>query len=144
MNNAQRLLQYLKAEKPLLIPGVYDGVTARLVRQAGFPAAYVTGAGLSLSVTGQPDLNTVSFGEVLGRFREISAVFPGPLLVDIDTGFGGALTIHRIVRELARYGAAAVQIEDQTSPKRCGHLDGKQVVPLEEMRERIAAVRNSR
>ncbi len=144
MNQTQQLAYLLQSETPLLIPGVYDGITAQLVRKAGFPAAYVTGAGLSLSILGQPDINTVSYGELLARVWQISSVFQGPLLVDIDTGFGGSLNIARVIQDFTRLNVAAVQIEDQLSPKRCGHLEGKKVVPLSEMRSRIAAVLNSR
>jgi 2-methylisocitrate lyase-like PEP mutase family enzyme len=114
------------------------------VERAGFGAAYLTGFGVAASAFGVPDLGLVSFGEMLGRAAAVASATSLPLLADADTGFGNALNAYRTVREYARAGLAAVQLEDQVAPKRCGHTEGKEVVPLGEMVEKLRAACDAR
>ncbi len=127
----------------LAVPGVFNGLSALLARRAGAPAAYLSGAALSASM-GIPDIGLVTLDELVRTARQIVRVARLPLIVDADTGFGSALNVMRTVRELEDAGAAAVQIEDQVDPKRCGHLDGKQVTSVERMSEKVAAARAAR
>ncbi|MEO1974747.1 MAG: isocitrate lyase/PEP mutase family protein [Paracoccaceae bacterium] len=132
------------SEGLLIAPGCFDCLTARLVEQAGFDAAYVTGAGMSMSMLGAPDLGLASFSEVLDRISRICDVLGIPVIADGDTGFGGPLNIIRTVRAYERAGVSAIQIEDQESPKRCGHESGRRVVPVAEMQARIRAAVDAR
>ncbi len=129
----------LAGSRILVSPGAYDCITARLVEAAGFAAVYVTGSGLSMSRLGAPDVGLVSFAEVLDQVRRIADVVQIPVLADADTGYGGALTVIRTVREFERAGVSAIQIEDQEFPKKCGHELGRRVVPTAEMVARIKA-----
>lgn len=124
---------------PVLMPACYDGISAAVLEQEGFPALGISGAGLAMSLLGVPDLGLLTLTELTTAVRAITARRSVPVLVDADTGFGGTLNIVRTVRELTAAGAAAVQLEDQVAPKRCGHLTGKAVVSQEEFTERIAA-----
>lgn len=140
MSLKQRLTQ-----SPIIqAPGVYDALGASLVEQAGFEAAYVSGAGLAYTQLGRPDLGLVFAEEVLSQVERITDRINIPVIVDADTGFGGVLNVQRLVRALDRRGVSAVQIEDQTFPKRCGHLDGKQVVSPDEMLARLKAALDTR
>ena len=123
----------------LRLPGVYDGLSARLAERAGFPAAYVTGFGAAASRLGMPDLGLMSFKEMLDHVAALADAVAIPLVADADTGYGGARNVARTVRAFAKAGAAAVQIEDQAWPKRCGHTEGKRVVPREEAVDRVKA-----
>jgi 2-methylisocitrate lyase-like PEP mutase family enzyme len=135
-----RRLRELLAGGPIVVaPGAYDGLTARLVERAGFPAVYATGAGISYSALGQPDLGLVSFGELLERVAEVARAVSIPVIADADTGYGGPLNVIRTVQAYERAGASAVQIEDQAFPKRCGHLARKSLIPAEEMAAKIEA-----
>lgn len=125
-------------------PGVFDALGALLVEQAGFEAVYVSGAGLAYTQLGRPDLSLVYPGELLAQVERITDRVQIPVIVDADTGFGGVLNIQRIVRAFDRMGVSAIQIEDQVFPKRCGHLDGKEVVSQEEMLARISAAVDTR
>lgn len=118
-------------------PGCYDTLSAMLVQQAGFDAAYLSGFALSAGLLGEPDLGLLGLDDVVGAVRRATMRVDIPLVVDIDTGFGGPLNIRRTVLEVESAGAAAVQIEDQRSPKRCGHFDNKEVVPEVEAVARI-------
>ena len=139
-----RLLRARLAEpRVLAVPGVFNGLSALLARRAGASAAYLSGAALSASM-GVPDIGLVTLDELVRTARQIVRVTGLPLVVDADTGFGSALMVMRTVRELEGAGAAAVQIEDQVDPKRCGHLDGKQVTSVEHMCEKVAAARAAR
>jgi len=120
-------------------PGAYDGLTARFVEHAGFPAVYLTGAGVSYSTLGQPDLGVVSFAEMAERAGRVVQAVGIPVIADADTGYGGPLNVIRTVREYERAGVAAIQLEDQALPKRCGHLAGKSLVSAEEMCGKIEA-----
>jgi 2-methylisocitrate lyase-like PEP mutase family enzyme len=128
----------------LLLPGVSNALTARVVADLGFPAAYVTGAGIANTFLGVPDNGLVTMTELVEHVAAIRDVFPGPLVVDMDTGFGNALNAMRAVRALERAGANALQIEDQVFPKRCGHFAGKQVIPAAEMVTKIKAAVDAR
>jgi 2-methylisocitrate lyase-like PEP mutase family enzyme len=134
----------LKPGAALLLPGVANALTARVVADTGFSAAYVTGAGVASTHLGIPDLGLVTLTELVEHVAAIRDVFPGPLMVDADTGFGNALNVRHTVRTLERAGASAIQIEDQVSPKRCGHFSGKDVVDLAEARSRIKAAADAR
>jgi 2-methylisocitrate lyase-like PEP mutase family enzyme len=125
-------------------PGVYDALGAILVEKAGFDALYVSGAGISYTQLGRPDLGMVYPSELLDQVARITDRVSVPVIVDGDTGFGGVLNVHRLVSRLERLGASAIQLEDQVFPKKCGHLDGKELVPAEDMVSRIAAAVDSR
>ena len=138
-------LRALLAEPGLVVaPGAYDVITARLVEQAGFPACYMTGSGVSISALGIPDVGLISFYEVLVRLEQIAGAIALPVIADGDTGFGNPLNVLRTVAEFERRGAAAVQIEDQEMPKKCGHEPGRRLVPVEEMVAKIEAARAAR
>jgi 2-methylisocitrate lyase-like PEP mutase family enzyme len=128
----------------LLLPGVSNALAARVVADQGFAAAYVTGAGIANTFLGVPDIGLVTVTELAEHVAAIRAIFPGPLMVDADTGFGNALNMVRTVELLERAGADALQIEDQVFPKRCGHFAGKHVVAAAEMVEKIKAAVDTR
>jgi methylisocitrate lyase len=126
----------------LMAPGAHDALTGLLAKRAGFRALYLSG-GAESARRGFPDVELLTSADLAHAARDLVRATQLPVLVDIDTGFGGVLTVVRTARELAEVGAAAVQIEDQASPKRCGHLAGKRVVPTGEMTARIQAVREA-
>lgn len=132
-------LRSLVEQGPVLMPGCYDGISAAVLERAGFPALGLSGAGLAMSRLGVPDLGLLTATELVEAVRPIARRTGVPLLVDADTGFGGALNVLRTVEELVAAGAAAVALEDQVAPKRCGHLAGTAVVDRAEFDERIAA-----
>lgn len=131
-------------DRPLLLPGAANALTARVVEDAGFDAVYVTGAGVSNTYLGMPDHGVLGLDELCGHVDAICDVVGVPVVVDADTGFGNALNVQRTVRRLERAGAAAIQIEDQVSPKKCGHFNGKAVVPTEEMVGKVRAAVDAR
>ncbi len=139
-----RLRRLLEGPAPLVLPGAADALAARLVERAGFDAVYVTGAGIANVVLGVPDVGLVTLSEVATQVEHIADAVDLPLLVDMDTGFGNAINARRAVRALERAGAAGVQIEDQTFPKRCGHFAGKEVVGLPAMLSKVRAVADGR
>jgi methylisocitrate lyase len=134
-----RFRDALKAEKPLQIIGAINAYHAMLATQTGFKAIYLSGGGVAAGSLGLPDLGISSLEDVLVDVRRITDVVDTPLLVDIDTGWGGAFNIARSVKSIAKAGAAAVHIEDQVSAKRCGHRPNKAIVSLEEMVDRVKA-----
>ncbi len=140
---ARGLRELLGRDDVMVAPGVFDGLTALLARRAGARVLYLSGAALSASM-GMPDVGLLTLDELARAARQIVRVTRMPIIVDADTGFGGALNVMRTVRELEGARAAGLQIEDQVEPKRCGHLDGKQVVPLEEMAEKVSAAARAR
>ncbi len=144
MTHARQLRALLRGPAPIIAPGVYDALTALLVQQAGFPCAYLSGASISFARIGRPDLGLTTLTEVAQTVSNIRERIDIPLLVDADTGFGNALNVQRTVRLLERMGAAAIQLEDQTMPKRCGHLEGKSLVSTEEMVGKIRAAQDAR
>jgi 2-methylisocitrate lyase-like PEP mutase family enzyme len=123
----------------IIAPGAYDGVSARLIERHGYQAVYMTGAGTSLSVIGQPDLGLTTMNEMTTHAANLSARISIPLIADADTGYGGPLNVVRTVREYEKAGVAAIHLEDQTFPKRCGHITGKSVIPKEEFAQKIRA-----
>ena len=139
-----RLRALLGRPEPLVLPGAADALTARLVEQAGFGAVYATGAGIANVLLGVPDIGLTTMTELADQVARIVAAVGIPVVADIDTGFGNALNARRAVAEFERAGVAAIQIEDQTFPKRCGHFRGKDVVPLEEMLAKLEAVIDAR
>ncbi len=128
----------LASGEMITAPGVYDGIMARLVAQAGFRAAYMTGAGTAIS-HGLPDYGLLTMTEMVGNAALIAAAADVAVIADADTGFGNELNVTRAVREYERAGVVAIHIEDQESPKKCGHLDDKAIVPLEEYLAKIRA-----
>jgi 2-methylisocitrate lyase-like PEP mutase family enzyme len=138
------LKQRLTEPKAVLAPGAFDALSALLVEQAGFEAIYMSGASISYTQLGRPDIGLVSqsqLADVIARVRDRVTI---PLIVDIDTGFGNALNVKHTVRQFERLGATALQIEDQTSPKRCGHLQGKELIGAEEMAGKVRAAVDAR
>ncbi|HEX9822277.1 MAG TPA: isocitrate lyase/PEP mutase family protein [Methylomirabilota bacterium] len=128
----------------LVVPGAYDGVSARLVERAGFAAVYMTGYGTSASRLGLPDLGYAGLAEMADHARNLAAVVSIPLIADADTGYGNALGVRRTVQAYEAAGVAALHIEDQVAPKRCGHLSGHQIVPLGEFAGKIRAAVDAR
>ncbi len=139
-----RFRQALAQEKPLQVAGAINAYTARLAQATGFRVLYLSGGGVAANSLGLPDLGISSMEDVLTDVRRITDVVPLPLLVDIDTGWGGAFNIARTIRAMVKAGAAAVHIEDQVSAKRCGHRPGKEIVSIEEMVDRIKAAVDAR
>jgi 2-methylisocitrate lyase-like PEP mutase family enzyme len=139
MKATTRLRQLIADPEILVAPGAYDGITARLIEQAGFSALYMTGAGTSASF-GLPDYGLLTMTEMVGNAARITAAAKSlPLIADGDTGYGTELNVVRTVQEHERAGTAGIHIEDQVSPKRCGHLDGKELVSTEEFLAKIRA-----
>jgi len=139
---ATALRRLLEGREIVVAPGVYDGLSARLARHAGFAAVYATGGGIARSM-GYPDLGLLGMAEVIERVAGIVEHAGVPVIADADTGYGNALNTRRAVREFARAGVAALHLEDQTFPKRCGHLDDKTVVPIVEMTQKLRAAREA-
>lgn len=127
-----------------MLPGIYDALTAVLAENAGFSALYLTGAGLSNSQLGAPDVGLLSFDMIVMQAMRICAATSVPLVVDIDTGFGGPTTVMHAVRTLETIGVAGIQIEDQSMPKRCGHFGGKDVIGMGSMQAKIDAATRAR
>ena len=143
MNSRQLLKQLFKRDRLLVAPGCFDGLSARLVEEAGFEAAYLSGGAVARSM-GVPDIGLVTMSEVIERAAQVVAAVKIPVIADADTGYGNAVNLVRSVREFERTGVAAIHIEDQITPKRCGHLDGKEVIPLAEMEKKLQAALASR
>ncbi len=139
-----RLRQAVQAERPLQVVGAINAYHARMAERTGYRALYLSGGGVAAGSYGLPDLGLTSLNDVLEDVRRITYATPLPLLVDADTGWGGAFNIARTVREMQRAGAAGVHIEDQVASKRCGHRPGKAVVPKDEMVDRIKAAVDTR
>jgi methylisocitrate lyase len=144
MKTTTQLRQLLREPGIIVAPGAYDCLTARLIAREGFPAVYMTGAGTALTRLGQPDLGFATLSEMVTNAAAMASTVAIPLIADADTGYGGALNVYRTVREYEKAGVAALHIEDQVFPKRCGHLDGKQVVPTEEMVIKLRAAVEAR
>lgn len=139
-----KMKQRLAQARVLLAPGVYDALSALLAEQAGFEALYLSGASIAYSRLGRSDVGLTTFPEVADALARITERVSLPVIVDADTGFGNALNVMRTVRSFERAGAAMIQLEDQTFPKRCGHLDGKSVVPVQEMAGKLKAALDAR
>ena len=142
MRATTKLRALLARDDIIVAPGVYDGLSARLVAAAGFPALYATGGGIARSM-GYPDLGLLSMSEIVDRLANIVEHAGIPVIADADTGYGNALNVRRAVREFERAGVAALHLEDQQFPKRCGHYDDKSVVPTSEMTQKLRAARDA-
>jgi 2-methylisocitrate lyase-like PEP mutase family enzyme len=143
--SVRRTLRGLVAKRSgLVVPGAYDGVSARLVERAGFSAVYMTGFGTSASRLGLPDLGYAGLAEMADHARNLAAAVGIPLIADADTGYGNALGVRRTVQAYEAAGVAALHIEDQVAPKRCGHLSGHQIVPLGEFAGKVRAAVEAR
>src|SRR3989475_4962038 len=141
----RRTLRTLVQRKAgVVVPGAYDAVSARLVERAGFPAVYMTGYGTSASRLGLPDLGFAGLAEMADHARNLAAAVGIPLIADADTGYGNALSVRRTVQAYEAAGVAALHIEDQVAPKRCGHLSGHQIVPLGAFAGKIRAAVEAR
>jgi 2-methylisocitrate lyase-like PEP mutase family enzyme len=136
---SRRFAEMVASGQTIVAPGAFDCISARLVETAGFPAVYVTGSGVSMSILGAPDIGVVSFKEVVEHVGRIADVVSIPVIADADTGYGGAVNIFRTVREFERAGVSAIQIEDQEWPKRCGHEPGRRLVSAADMEARVRA-----
>lgn len=141
---AERLRERLAAGRLLLMPCCFDALSARLIEAAGFPLTFMSGFAVSATRLGQPDTGLISFGEMLAQARDIVTAVSIPLLVDGDTGYGNPMNVRRTVAAYAQAGCAAVMIEDQLAPKRCGHVRGKAVVERDEALTRIRAAVDAR
>ena len=136
--SSSSLRALLQADAMVIAPGAYDGLTAKLVAQAGFPAVYMTGAGTSVS-HGYPDFGLLTMSEMVENAARIVRSVDVPVIADADTGYGNELNVFRTVQEYERRGVAAIHIEDQVSPKKCGHLDDKEIVPRDDYIAKIRA-----
>jgi 2-methylisocitrate lyase-like PEP mutase family enzyme len=139
-----RLRELLKADETLVIPGCYNALTAKILEKVGFPAVYMTGYGTSLSLLGMPDAGLATMSEMHLNARYIANAVDVPLIADSDNGYGNAINVIRTVREYIQTGAAAIHIEDQVIPKRCGHVAGRLVIPLEEAAGKYRAAADAR
>ena len=144
MRATTQFRQLLEQPGIIMAPGAYDCLTAKLIETAGFPAIYMTGAGTSVARMGYPDLALTTMTEMLGNAAQIASVVDIPVIADADTGYGGILNVRRTVRQYERNGVAALHLEDQEFPKRCGHLDDKRVIPTEDMVQKIHAAVDAR
>ena len=138
MSGATRLRALLDGEAMVIAPGAYDGLTAKLVEQAGFPAVYMTGAGTSVA-RGYPDFGLLTMSEMVENAGRLVRAVEVPVIADADTGYGNELNVFRTVQEYEARGVAGIHIEDQVSPKRCGHLDDKEIIPREDYVAKIRA-----
>jgi methylisocitrate lyase len=134
----------IKSKKPLVIPGVYDAIGAKIAEKVGFDAMFQTGYGTSATLFGMPDYGFIGATETVDNARRISNAISVPLIVDSDTGYGNALSVWKLVKELESAGAAGIFLEDQKWPKRCGHMQGKEVIPQEEYTEKLGAALDAR
>jgi carboxyvinyl-carboxyphosphonate phosphorylmutase len=139
MKTTSALRRLLRQPGIIVAPGAYDCLTAKIIEREGFPVVYMTGAGTAVTRVGKPDLGFATLTEMLANASAIASTLSVPLIADADTGYGGALNVYRTIQEYEKAGVAALHIEDQAFPKRCGHLDGKAVVPLAEMVVKLRA-----
>ena len=140
----KKLSSMIKSKKPLVIPGVYDAIGAKIAEKVGFDAMFQTGYGTSATLFGMPDYGFIGATETVDNARRISNAISVPLIVDSDTGYGNALSVWKLVKELEAAGAAGIFLEDQKWPKRCGHMQGKEVIPQEEYTEKLGAAIDAR
>ncbi len=144
MSGAERLRELLDRSELVTVPGCSDALGAVLIEQAGFEAAYMTGFGSSATLLGKPDVGLLTGSEMVDNGRRIAAATTLPVIADADTGYGNPVNVMRTVREFERAGVAAIQIEDQVAPKRCGHMSDKQVIPTNEMVAKMRAAVEAR
>jgi 2-methylisocitrate lyase-like PEP mutase family enzyme len=142
MRDSTKLREYIDGDQVLVIPGVYDGLSARLVERAGSQVVYASGGAIARS-SGIPDMGLLGLPEVVARLEQIVDSVTLPVIADCDTGYGNALNAQRAIRAFERAGVAGLHLEDQTFPKRCGHLDDKGVVPTGEFAQKIRAARDA-
>ena len=140
----KKLSRMIKSKKPLVIPGVYDAIGAKIAEKVGFDAMFQTGYGTSATLFGMPDYGFIGATETVDNARRISNAISIPLIVDSDTGYGNALSVWKLVKELESAGASGIFLEDQKWPKRCGHMQGKDVIPQEEYTEKLGAAIDAR
>ena len=143
MTQASRFRALLHGDGMVVAPGAYDCITAKLIEQAGFAAVYMTGAGTAATL-GYPDFGLVTMSEMVANAGRIAAAVELPVIADADTGYGNELNAFRAVREFERSGVAGIHIEDQEFPKKCGHLEGKQIIPREDWLAKIRAAAAAR
>ena len=141
---APRLNELVRGRDPILAPGAYDALSARMIEQAGFPAVYMTGFGTSASLLGRPDVGLLTMSQMVDNARRIAQAVDVPVIADADTGYGNPLNVIRTVQEYELAGVSAIHIEDQVTPKKCGHMGNKQVIPAAEMAEKIRAAVEAR
>ena len=142
MKSIRKLLS--DKSKPLVIPGVYDAIGAKIVEKVGFEAMFQTGYGTSATLLGMPDYGFIGSTETIDNARRICHAVSVPVIVDADTGYGNALSVNKLVRELETAGASGIFLEDQKWPKRCGHMKGKEVIPKDEYAEKLQAASDAR
>jgi len=142
VNSIRKLLK--DKSKPLVIPGVYDAIGAKIVEKVGFDAMFQTGYGTSATLFGMPDYGFIGSTETVDNARRICRAVSVPVIVDADTGYGNALSVWKLVQELENAGASGIFLEDQRWPKRCGHMQGKEVVPIDEYAEKLQAALDAR
>jgi 2-methylisocitrate lyase-like PEP mutase family enzyme len=139
MNKAEIIRRSLKKSGQLVMPGVYDALSAQIATKTGFEVIFISGYSLAATMLGEPDFGILTQTETLSAAQRICSVTDLPVIVDADTGYGNAINVIRTVHELIRIGAAGMFLEDQVWPKRCGHMKGKQVIPLEEQLKKLQA-----
>ena len=142
MKSIKKLLK--DKSRPLVIPGVYDAIGAKIVEKVGFDAMFQTGYGTSATLFGMPDYGFIGSTETVDNARRICRAVSVPVIVDADTGYGNALSVWKLVQELENAGASGIFLEDQRWPKRCGHMQGKEVVPIDEYAEKLQAALDAR
>lgn len=143
-DSCKRLKALLDKEEPILAPGAYDAFSARLIEAAGFSAVYMTGFGTAASLLGRPDVGLLGMSEMVDNARRIAQAVNVPVIADADTGYGNPINVIRTVREYEQAGVAAIHIEDQVAPKKCGHITGKHVIPASDMTAKIKAALEAR
>ena len=144
MDKAKLVRRYLSEKGQLVMPGVFDALSAKIAARAGFEVIFITGYSLSATLLGEPDFGLLTQTEVVTAAQRICSVVDTPVIVDADTGYGNAINVIRTVHDLIRAGAAGMFLEDQIWPKRCGHMKGKQVIPLDEQLKKIRAAIEAR
>jgi carboxyvinyl-carboxyphosphonate phosphorylmutase len=135
----RRLRELLSGAEPVLAPGAYDALSARLIEAAGFPCVYMTGFGTAAAMLGRPDIGLLTGTEMVDNARRITGAVAVPVVADADTGYGSPLNVIRTVLDFERAGVAGIHLEDQMMPKRCGHLSGKVLVPQDDMAAKVRA-----
>src|ERR1700756_2047450 len=143
-NAGPGLRELFEAGEMVLAPGCYDALGARLIEQAGFPAVYMTGFGTAASYLGRPDVGLLTMSQMVDNARRIAQAVDVPVIADADTGYGNPLNVIRTVQEYELAGVSAIHIEDQIMPKKCGHMENKQVIGAAEMTEKIRAAVEAR
>ena len=144
MEKAKLVRRHLTEKGQLVMPGVFDALSAKIASRAGFEVIFITGYSLSATLLGEPDFGLLTQTEVVSAAERICAVTETPVIVDADTGYGNAINVIRTVQDLSRAGAAGMFLEDQVWPKRCGHMKGKQVIPLDEQLKKLRAALEAR